>query len=299
MKKNVNRKRKKLEELTIKHTFLFGAVMSDEDNCKDCLELALGFPIEKVTVCKEKSIVYHPEYKGVRLDVVAKDENHTHYNIEMQIASKPALGKRARYYHSQLDMEMLETGQEYQELADSYVIFICDYDPFGKRLYRYTWDMVCQEDASVMLQDGSHTIFLSTCGENDADVPEELVKFLKFVGAESAESLVDYEDAYVRRLQESVAHIKTSREMEAKFMLWKEMIQEEREEGREEGRLEGITEVLFEILEDLPGKVPDELEELIWDESDPKVLKRYVHLATRASTVDEFEKLVKDSQGVQ
>ena len=106
MKKNVNRKRKKLEELTIKHTFLFGAVMSDEDNCKDYLELALGFPIEKVTVCKEKSIVYHPEYKGVRLDVVAKDENHTHYNIEMQIASKPALGKRARYYHSQLDMEM-------------------------------------------------------------------------------------------------------------------------------------------------------------------------------------------------
>ena len=93
---NNKRNRKNLKELTIKHAFLFGAVMSDEENCKDCLERTLGFPIEKVTVCKEKSIVYHPEYKGVRLDVVAKDENHTHYNIEMQVVAKPALGKRAR-----------------------------------------------------------------------------------------------------------------------------------------------------------------------------------------------------------
>ena len=293
MSNNRNRRKKKLEELTIKHTFLFGAVMSDEDNCKDCLERALGFPIEKVTVCKEKSIVYHPEYKGVRLDVVAKDENQTHYNIEMQIAVKPALGKRARYYHSQLDMEMLQTGQEYRELADSYVIFICDYDPFGKRLYRYTWDMVCHEDSGVALQDGMHTIFLSTCGENDADVPGELVKFLKFVGAGLEESTADYADDYICRLQASVAHIKTSREMEAKFMLWKEMIKEEREEGR----LEGITEILFQILDDLPGKVSDELETLIWEESDPDVLKRYVRLATKISTADEFEKLVKDSQG--
>lgn len=294
MSNNRNRRKKKLEELTIKHTFLFGAVMSDEDNCKDCLERTLGFPIEKVTVCKEKSIVYHPEYKGVRLDVVAKDEKHTHYNIEMQIAVKPALGKRARYYHSQLDMEMLGTGQEYRELADSYVIFICDYDPFGKRLYRYTWDMICHEDASIALQDGTHTIFLSTCGENDADVPEELVKFLKFVGAGLEESTADYADDYICRLQASVAHIKTSREMEAKFMLWKEMIKEEREEGR----LEGITEILFEILDDLPGKVSDELENLIWEESDPDVLKGYVRLATKTSTADEFEKQVKDSQGM-
>ena len=129
-----------------------------------------------------------------------------------------------------------------------------------------------------------------TCGENDADVPEELVKFLKFVGADSEQSLVDYEDAYVRRLQESVAHIKGSREMEAKFMIWKEMIKEEREEGR----LEGITEILFEILDELPGKVSDELVDRIWDESDAKVLKGYVRLATRASTVDEFEKLFND-----
>lgn len=38
------------------------------------MERILHFPIERVEVSKEKGILYHPEYKGVRLDVYAKDE---------------------------------------------------------------------------------------------------------------------------------------------------------------------------------------------------------------------------------
>lgn len=49
---------------------MFGAVMSDENNCRRLLELILQFPIERVVVSKEKSMIYHPEYKGVRLKKV-------------------------------------------------------------------------------------------------------------------------------------------------------------------------------------------------------------------------------------
>ena len=104
---------KRLKELTIKDNFMFGAVMMDEDNCKGLLERVLKIPIDRVDVSKEKSIVYHPEYKGVRLDVYAKDEKQTRYNVEMQVERKPALGKRSRYYQSQMDMEMLLTGGLY------------------------------------------------------------------------------------------------------------------------------------------------------------------------------------------
>ena len=44
------------------------------------------------------SMIYHPEYKGVRLDIYAEDAKHTHYNVEMQVRRKKALGKRSRYY---------------------------------------------------------------------------------------------------------------------------------------------------------------------------------------------------------
>lgn len=59
------KKRKTLQDLTIKDNFLFGAVMSVEKNCKGFLEMVLGFSIAHVVVSREKSIVYHPEYKGV------------------------------------------------------------------------------------------------------------------------------------------------------------------------------------------------------------------------------------------
>ena len=100
-------RKKQLKELTIKDNFMFGAVMMDEENCKGLLERVLQIKIDYVEISKEKSIVYHPEYKGVRLDVYAKDENHTRYNVEMQVQKKSALGKRSRYYQSQMDMEML------------------------------------------------------------------------------------------------------------------------------------------------------------------------------------------------
>lgn len=61
--------RKTLKELTLKDNFMFGAVMSIEENCRRFLEMVLQFPIERVVVSKEKSMIYHPEYKGVRFDI--------------------------------------------------------------------------------------------------------------------------------------------------------------------------------------------------------------------------------------
>lgn len=102
--------KKSIQELTIKNNFMFGAVMLNPENCKETLERCLGIEIERVEVDKEKSIVYNPEFKGVRLDIYAKDENNSHYNVEMQVLRKPAIEKRARYYHGQIDMEILLSG---------------------------------------------------------------------------------------------------------------------------------------------------------------------------------------------
>lgn len=42
----------------------------------------------------------------------------------MQVQKKKALGKRSRYYHSQMVMESLESGEDYESLPDTYVILI-------------------------------------------------------------------------------------------------------------------------------------------------------------------------------
>ena len=251
----------------------------------------LGFPIAHVVVSKEKSIVYHPEYKGVRLDIYAEDENHTHYNVEMQMRRKKALGKRSRYYHSQMVMEALESGEDYETIPDSFVIFVCDFDPFDKELYCYTFGSECEEDKEVELDDGCHTIFLSTRGKNDGGVSPELVRFLRFVTADLEESERDFEDGLVRRFQETIREIKADREMGGRYMIFEEMLREEKQEGRLEGWLEGKLEAkkesILELLEEL-GDVPQELQDRIESLEDLEQLKILFKMAAKADSIPAF-----------
>lgn len=278
------RKRKILQDLTIKDNFLFGAVMSVEENCRGFLEMVLGFPIAHVVVSREKSIIYHPEYKGVRLDIYAEDENHTHYNVEMQVKKKAALGKRSRYYHSQMVMEALESGEDYETLPDTFVIFICDFDPFDQKLYCYTFQNECRENKSVKLGDGSCTIFLSTRGENEEEVPPELVRFLKFVTADLKESEGDFQDRLVSQCQKTIRDIKTDREMGERYMTLEELLKDEKQEGRLEATRENILELL-EVLGPVPEQLRNQLEGLE-ELGDLKILLR---LAAKANSIQVFE----------
>ena len=279
--------KKQLKNLTIKDNFMFAAVMLDEDNCKEFLERALQIQIDHVEVSTEKNIVYHPEYKGVRLDVYAKDGKNTRYNVEMQVSAQSSLGLRSRYYQSQMDMEMLLSGSEYAELPNSYVIFICDFDPFNEQKYKYTFQMECKETPNANLQDKRNIIFLSTKGHNDEEVPEELIRFLKFVNADLKESQTDFEDAYVRKLQNFIKHIKQNREMEEKYMLFEELLKDEREVGRKEGIFKGMTDSLLLVLSKF-GVLPDELQKKINEETDEEVLKNWIQTASQVTSLEEF-----------
>lgn len=171
--------------------------------------------------------------------------------------------------------------------------------------------MTCREDGDVALEDGSHTVFLSTCGENEEEVPAELVKFLKYVKAGLKESSEDFQDSFVKRVQIAVRNVKASREMEEQYMLLEELIKEEREqalaegrelglsegrelglsEGRELGLAEGQISSILELLSYL-GEVPEEIKEAVSDENDPEVLKLYLRQAAAAKSMDDFRQFL-------
>lgn len=289
--------RKTLNDLTLKDNFMFGAVMSDETNCRRLLELILQIPIERVQVSKEKNIIYNPEYKGVRLDVYAEDEKNTRYNVEMQSVQKSALEKRTRYYHSQIDMELLLSGEDYAELPDTYVIFICDFDPFDEGKYQYSFEQKCKENAELSLKDGSKSIFLNTRGKNAEEVPKALVKFLDFVKADLEDSMKNFADDYVESLQKTVQAIKKNRKWEEHFMGWYDVMQdakalaraEGRMEGRAEGRAEAKAQCLLEVLKEY-GSVPEILQDKISKETDDTVLDKWFKTAINAKSIEQFMK---------
>lgn len=266
------------------------SVEMEEKNCRDFLEMVLGFPIARVEISKEKSVVYHPEYKGVRLDIYAQDEEQTCYNVEMQAASRPHLGKRSRYYHSQMDMDLLLSGRDYEDLPPAYVIFVCDFDPFGDKKYKYTFCNICEEESAVDLGDERYTIFLSTRGENPQEVSESLVNFLKFVKADLKESKEESEDPFVRQLQKTIEKIKVNREMGERFMVFQEMLSEERAVGRNEGKQE-MQEMQKETIVRLLGKLgslSDSLRKQIEEEADSEVLDSLYEKAMEAESLEQF-----------
>lgn len=281
---------------------MFAAVMMQEDNCKRFLEMLLDIEILEVKVSYEKCMIYNPEYKGVRLDVYAADEKNTRYDIEMQIAAQH-LGKRARYYHSQMDMDILECGHEYKELPETYVIFICDFDPFGLGKYCYTFENRCLQEFTLPMGDFSRSIFLSTKGKDADSIPKELKSFLDFIRQDTPENNTKADDAYVKVLQKAIRRVKDNRELERSFMTLDEYRQwgreEGRAEGREEGREEGIVEGmlrarredLMELMQEL-GDIPEALKDRIMSEADIDVLKSMLKVVRTVTSIEEFNKQI-------
>ena len=239
----------RFQRLTIKDAFMFAEVMSDPEKCRRLLEIILEIEILEVTVITEKTMAYNPEYHGVRLDVLAvENDAMRRFNVEMQVEPEADLAKRSRYYHSQLDMNALRTGRKYGDLPDTYVIFICDFAWSAAGLYRSTYCSCCVESGEY-LPDGRETIFLSTKGTNAPDVTKELVNFLRYV-EDPDQNLPELgDDSFVRSLDQAVAEIKQNQNVEDRYMLLELMLDQRKEQGLEQGRKEGLEQGLKQGLE--------------------------------------------------
>ena len=124
---------------------------------------------------------------------------------------------------------------------------------------------------------------------NASSVLPELVRFLKFVTANLKESEEDFGDELVNQFQNSIRDIKKSREMGERYMIFEEMLREEKQEGLEEGQLMARQASILECLEEL-GDIPAELQEEIENLEDTGKLKMLLKLAVRADSIADFEK---------
>ena len=191
-------------------------------------------------------------------------------------------------------MEMVLTGEDYTELPNTYVIFICDFDPFGKDKYRYTFRTTCQESENVDLEDGRTTVFLNTRGKNESEVPGELVTFLQYMKEDLEGSEKEFHDPYVEQLQKFIRNVKGSREMEERFMIFEEMLKDERAEGREEGLALGLENAKSTLLLCLQsfGTVSETICDQIQSQQELEVLKQWTKIAFQSKSLEEFEKKI-------
>ena len=106
-----------------------------------CIELVLRIVLEQelqVLDVRTQVFVENLLNQSVRLDVLATDSTGRKFNIEIQRADRGAGRRRARYNSSMMDANLLQKGDDFDNLPETYVVFITENDEMGngKRLYR-------------------------------------------------------------------------------------------------------------------------------------------------------------------
>ncbi len=146
---------KRFEDLRYSDDFVFEKVSLNRELTAHMLMLATDISIETILSDNvQKHLAVFHDRRSVRLDHFAESDEAV-FNGEMENYSyikKRDLPRRTRFYQGIVDVNILETGMLYYKLKDSYIIFVCTYDPFSKGYYRYYFENRCKGDTDLLLE---------------------------------------------------------------------------------------------------------------------------------------------------
>ena len=251
--------------LPLRHYFMFGQVMQNPRICKLFLEALFEWEIEDIKyVHREKDLDDSFLSRGVRLDIYLRDSD-TVYNVEMQSDREPSLERRIRYYQSGIDREELRKGCLFEELPDSYIIFICDYDPLGQGFAKYerqshwcgsysesddadnvsndTGDTIHgadrtdqTDDKLITCNDGAHAILLNS-RYTQRNASPAILEFLDYI--RTNDDAADYSSILTQEAKAEVCGVRQDEKIGRQYMRIELELQKQHRLGLAEGLVEG------------------------------------------------------------
>lgn len=148
---------------------------------KECAELLLRVILgrDDLTVVKVVSQLELKNLQGrsARLDIFAVDNQGKQYDVEVQRNDEGAAPRRARYNSSLMDANVLLPSEKFDNLPESYIIFITEHDVLkgGKPLY--TVNRTISELDHEIFTDGSHIIYVNGEIRNETALGELMQDF--------------------------------------------------------------------------------------------------------------------------
>ena len=224
-----------LKNFTIMNDIFMRNVFKDQD----CTEYVLQIIMKKKDLKVQEQVI-QKDYKNLQgrsaiLDCVVLDADEKQYNVEIQQDNEGASPKRARYHSGLMDMNTLRAGQDFEELPESYVIFITRDDALGYGLPIYHIRRMIEETQKDF-RDESHIIYVNSRTQDDT----ELGCLMHDLRCKNADEM--YSDILVKRVRELK---ETQKGVES---MCREMDQIYKE-GREEGKMETKRENAISMAE--------------------------------------------------
>ena len=176
----------------------------------------------KVRNVRIQSFIQNIYGHSSQLDILAQDSKGRYFNVEVQRSDEGAPARRARFYSSILDTHFLQPGKLYEELPDTYVIFITENDVLHDNLPLYNIRCRIDENAKCF-EDGSRIIYVNSQRRDDTALGKlmqdlyctepknlhyqefaERMEFLKY-SKEGEEKMTDVIEEYAARKAEAAA----------------------------------------------------------------------------------------------
>lgn len=212
------------------------------DNDTACVQLVLQIVLDKpdlnVVDVRTQVFVENLLNRSVRLDVLATDSEGRKFNIEIQRSDKGAGRKRARYNSSMMDVNLLEKGNDFEALPETYVIFITENDVIGLGEAIYEIER-CFVKSGKRFGDGSHILYVNGSYRDDSPVGKLMHDF----------SCTDPSDMCYNVLADRARFFKESKEgIAVMCKVLDDMRQQSYQEGMAEGKNKNRKETALNLL---------------------------------------------------
>ena len=234
------------EYFGLTNDIIFGWIMKSEENCLAIIRAIL--PELNITNIVHRETKYDnipgTFVQEVRFYTVVQDDQKRYYDIEMQVENTGDLGKRARYYQSQIDNETLMKGETFHKLKESFVIFLCAFDPFSYGLRRYQFHQYEDTIRNLRLDTYSHVLFINSKG-TEGEVSNDLAGIIDVMNQKPNQT-----NPLASRLMKEIDYYNQDSEKRRELMDYATRLEDERligerigeKRGRKEGKIEGRIE---------------------------------------------------------
>ena len=253
-----------LKNLTIMNDVFMRNVFKKRECTEYVLQVIMGEKDLKVI-----DQVLQKDYKNLQgrsavLDCVIRDSEGRQMDVEIQQDNEGASPKRARYHSGLMDMNTLNPGQDFDELPESYIIFITQNDVLGCGFPIYHIDRMIKE-AGKCFMDEAHIIYVNSKRQDDT----ELGRLMHDLHCKNAK------DMYSRILANRVHELKETQEG-VKLMCheMEQIYSQGIESGMEKGELRFAK--LLQFLRE--GNRTDDIDRAIDDPAYREALYRQYHL---------------------
>ena len=233
-KRNVTKENdlQRIKELRLMDDDFFSEAL---DGKTKAVEYILNTILERDDI-KVKSTKAQVEYKSatkrsIKLDIQAEDVHGRLMDIEIQRSDRGSGVRRARFHSSMIDRTLLSKGEDFEDLVDTYVIFITENDKFGKGVPLYHIERRIKEMDNALFGDGAHILYVN--GEY-RNLEHPVGSLMHDFNCKDAKDMVN------PLLAEEVRYLKETEGGQSQMCrLLEEMRNEAAEKAKAEGRAEG------------------------------------------------------------